>query len=95
MITIARDEFDIGRFENITIIGSDAYEYIEKSRETYDLIIVDIFILDTIPTIFTESLFLERLSACLSEKGKIVYNTMKRTLPREIREDIKAIFIKQ
>jgi spermidine synthase len=95
MITIAKDEFDIERFENITIVGSDAYEYIEKSQEKYDLIVVDIFILDTIPVIFTESIFLDRLSACLGERGKIIYNTMRRTLPREIREDIKTIFITQ
>lgn len=88
MIEIAKNEFQIGRFHNIHITESDAFPFMQKCINTFDLIIVDIFILDTIPRIFTESIFLRSLSDHLSPSGKILYNTMIRSMPLGIRKDI-------
>ncbi len=92
MISIARNEFGIERFEDIEIIESDAYTYLVDSRDKFDLIIVDIFIVDRIPPLFTDEKFLKSLCTHLSKSGKILYNTMRRSLRREILEEMIALF---
>ena len=92
IITIAKEEFEIERFNNINIICDDAADYIKKCSKTFDLIIVDIFIGATIPEIFTETKFLINLVNHLNPSGKIIYNTMRQTMPAETLNGIKKTF---
>lgn len=59
-----------------------------ESIATFDLIIVDIFIIDTIPKKFTELIFLQSLAKHLNQGGKVLYNTMIRSMPLKTRDDI-------
>ncbi len=95
IIEIAINEFNINRFKNVNIIQADALEYIEKSNESFDLIIVDIFIGDKIPKIFTEAPFINQLTNHLNSKGKIIYNTIKYTLKPKIFNQIKCELVNQ
>ncbi len=95
IITIAKEEFEIERFNNINIICDDAADYIKKSKKTFDLIIVDIFIISTIPEIFTETEFLGNLVNHLNPSGKIIYNTMRETMSAETLNRIKKTFYEQ
>lgn len=92
IIEMAVDDFKINRFENIKIIQADAYEYVMNSSDLFDLIIVDLFIIDTIPVIFTTPAFLDSLKNHLTSKGKIIYNTMKRTMTSIKLHQIKDSF---
>ena len=92
IIEMAVDDFKINRFENIKIIHADAYQFVMNSSDLFDLIIVDLFIIDTIPVIFTTPAFLDSLKNHLTSKGKIIYNTMKRTMSTENLNLIKSQF---
>ncbi len=92
MISIAINEFEINKFDNISIIQSDASDYIKVCKDTFDLIIVDIFITDTIPSKFTHPDFIKSLISHLSSSGTILYNTMRKTMPRELFNKIKKTF---
>lgn len=92
IIEMAVHDFEINRFENLKIIQADAYEHLINSRDLFDLIIVDLFIIDTIPTIFTTPAYLESLKNHLIPKGKIIYNTMKRTMTSTKLNQIKETF---
>ncbi len=92
IITIAKEEFEIERFNNINIICDDASDYIKKTSKTFDLIIVDIFIGDTVPEIFTEPEFLTDTINRLNPNGKIIYNTMRTTMPKETLAKIEKVF---
>lgn len=92
MVTIAREEFAIDRFEGIQIILDDAEAFLRSNNNSFDLIIVDLFIIDTIPDKFTKRAFIDLLSARLSDKGSIIYNTITKTLPAPAREEIMAGF---
>lgn len=95
VITIAKEEFEIERFKNINIICDDAADYIKKTKKTFDLVIVDIFIISTIPEAFTESEFLIKLTKHLNPTGKIIYNTMRSTMTKETLLRIEKVFYEQ
>jgi spermidine synthase len=89
IISIAKNEFAIEQFGNINIVHSDALEYIKNTTHTFDLIIVDLFIVDTIPEVFTQPEFIDHVVYHLAPNGKLIYNTMRKTLPIEVFNRIK------
>ncbi|MBK9636787.1 MAG: methyltransferase domain-containing protein [Bacteroidetes bacterium] len=92
IIEIALKDFNINRFENVTIVQSDANEYLINCQNSFDLIIVDLFIVDTIPIVFTTPAFIDSLKAHLTVGGKIIYNTMQQTMPTEMLNKIICRF---
>lgn len=95
IIQIAWEDFNLKRFENIKIVQADASEYLIQNTDLFDLIIVDLFIIDTIPTIFTQPEYIDSLLNHLTQHGKIIYNTMKRTMSTENLNQIKNRFEKE
>lgn len=92
VIDIAEKEFDIYQYAPICIYQADAFDFITNCDKKYDLIIIDIFVIDTIPEIFTEKPFISAVSGCLKKQGKILFNTMQRTLNFEKREKMQQYF---
>ena len=82
VIRIAEDEFQLSAFDHITILQDDAYAFIQKTTDAYDLIIVDLFIIDTIPGIFIKKDFLQSVAHKIKPGGKLVFNTIRSTLDR-------------
>ena len=83
IIEIAKKEFDIERFGELTIYESDAAEFVSNTTSKYDLVIIDLFIINVIPEIFTQEPFLRSLCSKLTPHAKIIFNTIRHTLPRE------------
>lgn len=94
IIKIANDEFHINRFDNVLIIHADAAEYISNAKEKFDLIIVDVFIGNLVPEVFTKSKFINHLIGNLNANGRIIFNTMIETMPLEALANIKETFLK-
>ena len=80
---IAENEFLIREYKHIHIVTCDAYEYVKTCSQQFDLIIVDIFVIDTIPEVFTQEAFLHQLAALVLEQGQLIYNTMRSTMTDE------------
>ncbi len=81
IIEIAKNEFLINHYSNIQIIHADAFNYVADCKDTFDLIIVDLFIIDTIPTVFTKEDFIKNLIQLMNPSSYLIYNTMRKTLP--------------
>lgn len=79
MIQIAKDEFQIMRFAPLEIICEDAAHYAVREKRRFDWIIVDIFIGNRIPAVFTQPDFLQSVTRLLTEGGTIIFNTMSDT----------------
>ena len=94
VIAIAKEEFGIEAYGNLKIIQSDAADYLKKTNQKFDLIIVDIFIISIVPRQFTENDFLNELITHLSPNGKIIYNTMCETMPETEFNRIKSTLSK-
>jgi spermidine synthase len=76
IISIAKEHFNIDRFEGLNIINEDAYTFVHHAQSTYDLIAIDIFTDDKVPVKFFEEKFNRALLTLLNPGGKLVFNIM-------------------
>lgn len=76
IIKIANSYFHLNEIPNFEVIIDDAFEFVLKTKEKYDLIIIDIFQDTTMPNFLFEDFFQNRTCFLLKEKGIILFNTM-------------------
>jgi spermidine synthase len=76
IIDIANSYFQLNQISNLSIIIEDAFEFVLKTKETYDLIIIDIFQDTEMPNFLFEKFFINRIGDILNNKGYILFNTM-------------------
>lgn len=76
IIKVANSYFHLNQIPNLNIVIADAFEFVLKANEKYDLIIVDIFQDTKMPGFLFENFFTKRLCALLQNKGYILFNTM-------------------
>lgn len=76
VIQIGYQYFNIHRFSNLNIIHQDAQSFVKNSNKKYDFIIVDLFIDLKVPDFLFEKNFLNKLQWMLTEKGKLLINTI-------------------
>lgn len=75
-ITIANRFFGLNEIKNLDIVIDDAFEFVLKTREKYDLIIIDIFQDTVMPNFLFEDFFINRINFLLNVNGFILFNTM-------------------
>jgi len=76
IIEIANKYFHLNQIPNLQIVIDDAFEFVLKTKEKYDLIIIDIFQDTTMPNFLFEKFFANRLGFLLNDKGFLLFNTM-------------------
>ncbi len=76
VITIANSYFKLNQVPNLEIVLDDAFEFVLKTKSTYDLIIIDIFQDTTMPNFLFEDFFINRIHFLLNTNGFILFNTM-------------------
>ncbi|MBE99047.1 fused MFS/spermidine synthase [Flavobacterium coralii] len=81
---IANTYFGLGNVPNLKLIIDDAFEFVLKTKEKYDLIIIDIFQDTEMPTFLFRDFFINRINFLLNVNGFILFNTM--TLSSEHKE---------
>ena len=91
MIQIANDYFKLNEFSNLNIIEDDAFWFVRNAKTTYDLIIVDIFIGDKIPEVFTQETFLSNLADIMNPNAHLIFNTIHQSMPRDLFQNMLSI----
>lgn len=76
IVEIACNYFKLDKVKNLELIVDDAFEYVLKTKEKYDLIIIDIFQDTTMPNFLFEDFFINRINFLLKTEGFILFNTM-------------------
>ncbi|RED27138.1 spermine/spermidine synthase [Flavobacterium cutihirudinis] len=76
MIEIANQYFNLKDIKQLEIVIDDAFEFVLKTKDKYDLIIVDIFEDIKMPNFLFESFFSNRICSLLKNQGFILFNTM-------------------
>jgi len=76
VITIANEYFHLDQIQNLEIVIDDAFEFVLKTKDNYDLIIIDIFQDTKMPNFLFETFFINRICDLLHPKGFILFNTM-------------------
>lgn len=88
IIEIANNYFNLDKTEGVTVIIDDAKQFVAKSKEKYDLVIVDIFQDKSMPEFLFETEFTENIKNIVNTKRYILFNTM--VLNRKDKERNKA-----
>lgn len=76
ILQLAKDYFKIDRFTDVQLIADDAFEFVLKTKEHYDLIIIDIFQDTQMPNFLFQDFFIQRIHSLLNVEGFILFNTM-------------------
>ena len=76
VVEIANKYFGLNQYKNVEIIIEDAFEFVLKTKEKYDLIIIDIFQDTKMPNFLFEDFFINRINVLLNVNGFILFNTM-------------------
>ena len=76
IINIANTYFKLDKIPNLEIYIDDAFEFVLKTKNKYDLIIIDVFQDTKMPNFLFERFFTDRLDMILSNYGIILFNTM-------------------
>jgi spermidine synthase len=76
IIKIANQYFKLNEIQQLEIIIDDAFEFVLKTKEKYDLIVIDVFQDTTMPNFLYESYFTNRVCYLLKSKGFVLFNTM-------------------
>lgn len=76
MIEIANQYFNLNHIKQLEVVIDDAFEFVLKTKDKYNLIIIDIFEDTNMPNFLFEKFFLDRICTLLKEDGFILFNTM-------------------
>jgi spermidine synthase len=76
VITLANDYFGLKDIPNFELVTDDAFEYVLKTKLTYDLIIIDIFCDTEMPNFLFETFFTNRIGDLLKPDAYVIFNTM-------------------
>lgn len=76
VVEIANNYFGLNQYKNVEIVIDDAFEFVLKTKERYDLIVIDIFQDTIMPNFLFEDYFINRVNFLLNVNGFILFNTM-------------------
>ncbi|UPZ14581.1 spermidine synthase [Flavobacterium humidisoli] len=76
MIEIANQYFNLNQIKQLKVVIDDAFEFVLKTKEKYDLIIIDIFEDTHMPNFLFEKFFVDRICTILKDDGFVLFNTM-------------------
>lgn len=74
VINLAKTEFGLFDFENIEVLKEDAAVYVKKSKDLFDLIVVDLFINIEVPSIFYGQEFWDDVEKIVADDGFVLFN---------------------
>ena len=93
IIAIAQNEFDLLNYSNLKLVHDDAFAFMENQHSPFDLIIMDVFIIDRVPDIFQSEDFLNLILKNLSPKGFLLYNTMNATMSDDVLQRMRNFLV--
>lgn len=74
VVEIAAKEFNIVPSDDLKIIIDDAYDYVLNTKDSFDLVVLDIFIDLIVPEKFYSNKFWEAMTKVLNLNGFILFN---------------------
>ena len=76
VLELGNQYFNTSAIENLLLLNLEASDYAFTSKETFDLIVLDVFVESTVPPSVRSPWFLEKLSSMLNPKAMLIYNFM-------------------
>ena len=79
IISLANKYFKLNEIQNLTIIIEDANQFVQKTNQSFELIIIDIFQDNSMPEFLFETVFIKNTKSLLIPGGYLLFNTMIHT----------------
>jgi spermidine synthase len=76
VIRLAKKYFPVSNHQNVTIVHDSAEHFVQHCKESFDLIVIDIFLEDKVPATCQSKGFLQSVQSLLSRNGKVYFNKM-------------------
>lgn len=76
IIKVANEYFKLDQMPQVDIVIEDAFKFILKTKQKYDLIIIDVFQDTQMPSFLFEAYFISRICHLLRNGGFVLFNTM-------------------
>lgn len=76
IIEVANEYFNLTQIEQLELVIDDAFEFVLKTKDKYDLIIIDVFEDTKMPNFLFEKYFVNRVCFLLNKSGVVLFNTM-------------------
>ncbi len=74
VLGLARAYFELDGYDFLTVVEADAISFVQECGDAFDLIIVDLFIDETVPPAAETRAFLEGLKRLLAPDGLLLFN---------------------
>jgi spermidine synthase len=76
VIEIGYKYFNLNTYGDLNIVNMDAFEFVKKNKEVYDIIVIDLYINDVVPGIFHSKEFVSNLRKCSHSNTIVLFNKM-------------------
>ena len=76
VLELAKKYFNLNTIPNLEIIHEDAFQFVLRTKETFDLIIIDVFQDTHMPSFLFEDFFIQKTTQLVNINGFILFNTM-------------------
>ncbi|WP_378172541.1 spermidine synthase [Aquimarina sp. SS2-1] len=74
IIELAKDEFNVSENKNLSIVPDDALHFVTNTNNSFDLVIIDLFIDLKVPQPFYSITFWNQLLNVIKSKGNVLFN---------------------
>lgn len=74
IIRLARAHFSIGTIPGLTLVCEDAQVFVQKERKKFNLVIVDLYVANDVPSFATGDTFMAGVSRLLCSGGRLIMN---------------------
>lgn len=77
IVDLACKYFKIDEIDNLSIVIDDAEKFVDKTKQRYDFVIIDIFQDNVMPDFLFREKFINQVAKLLTTNGIVLFNTMK------------------
>lgn len=96
MINFGKKYLELDQLANLEIVESDAVKFVNRQKEEYDLILMDIYTGAVIPEVFVGNEFLMKVKGLLKAKGiaafNHLYSAIEKQDAKELEKELREIF---
>lgn len=94
VIALANTYFQLHKIPNLELISADAFQFIQSTKTTYDLIIIDIFNDSEMPSDLFENSFWNMIHKILNNSGLCLFNSIYTSTKELERNKILNTYLK-
>lgn len=89
IIELAKKYFDLEKVKNLKLVVDDAYLWVKRAEEKFDLILIDIYRGEEIPESCQSAEFFKNVKRLLAKDGMAIFNHLYSNKEKEQAEDFR------